>query len=107
MLFQIFFSLFTILAISQTLKTGRGVGMSIRGRVVWVFMWGVSLLIVWEPSTADFLANGLGIGRGADVIVYIAISTLFFLLFKLHVKLSVLESQITSIVRDRALDESK
>lgn len=105
MLFQILFTCFVFLAITQTVLTGKRVGMSVRGRTMWALLWAVALLIVWEPSTTDSLATQLGIGRGVDVILYSAITFLFFLIFKLHIKLSQIESQITKVVRDRALEE--
>lgn len=105
MIFQILFSLFALLVMGTSMQTGRRQGMSNRGMALWGLLWLVAIGIVWVPSTTDFLAQTFGIGRGVDVVLYSTIPVLFFLLFRLHIKIALLESQITQVVRRDAIDQ--
>ena len=49
------------------------------------------------------LANRLGIGRGSDLVIYISIAVLFFLLFRVHIAIERVNREVTKVVRDRAL----
>ena len=59
----------------------------------------------WWPNGTTILANNLGIGRGADLILYISIVILFYLVFKLHVKLESVGRDIAKVVRQDSLDK--
>jgi hypothetical protein len=77
--------------------------------VAWLWTLGVfaGLVIVWYPNTASLLANLVGIGRGADLIVYLAVVLLFVLVLQLHVSHVRLERQLTKLVREEALKDLK
>jgi hypothetical protein len=107
MLFQVLFSIFALGAVILSWKAGSAHRMSMRGRSVWAVLWILALGIVWVPESANYVANQLGIGRGADVIIYLTIPFLFFLIFKLHIKISELESHITTVVREQSIRNSK
>jgi hypothetical protein len=94
-----------MLALVSTYHTSKKHHISTRGMLAWILVWIVALCIVWLPDATSMVAQILGIGRGVDVILYSAITLLFFLLFRLHVKLARLESQLTVLVREQALSE--
>lgn len=78
--------------------------------LLWALLWVSVMLIFWNPEIASRLALIFGIGRGADLVVYSAIIVIFYLLFRISIKLEKINSDITSIVRDIALkhaDQSK
>jgi len=68
-----------------------------------MLFWILADVVVFMPNSTTVFANALGIGRGADVIIYIALAIIFFVLFRLHVKLHMIEQHITRIVRDDAI----
>ncbi len=80
---------------------------AISGAVAWLWSIGVvgGLVVIWYPDTASFIANVVGIGRGADLVVYLGIVLLFVLVFQLHVSHVRLERQLTKIVREEALKD--
>jgi hypothetical protein len=53
------------------------------------------------------MAHFLGISRGADMIFYLGILFLFFLILKLYSRLRRLERQITGLVRSKSLEEAE
>jgi hypothetical protein len=73
---------------------------------VWCgFLWCAFALAVIFPDGLNRLADILGVGRGADVGLYIAIVLIFFLIFKLYSKTVKIEHDIIRIVRELALKE--
>jgi hypothetical protein len=45
------------------------------------------------------------VGRGADLVVYLAIVLLFILVFQLHVSHVRMERELTKLVREEALKD--
>lgn len=70
----------------------------------WIIFWVLGIIVVVLPESINRLADLLGVGRGADVILYLAIILLFFLVFKLFTRLVKIEKSIVKIVRALALD---
>ncbi len=77
------------------------------------FVWAASLSLSWIvlgtvaflPKTTDLLAASVGIGRGADLLVYLAIVGLVYIVFRLIMKLQKLERDVTKLVRHSALKD--
>ena len=71
--------------------------------VLWGLLWiAAGVLVLW-PDVSSRLAQVVGIGRGVDLVVYIAILALFYILFRVMVRLEHIERSITDIVRKDAL----
>lgn len=70
---------------------------------LWSLLWAAVIAVVLRPESASFLARSLGVGRGADVVVYLSIAALFYLLFRLFGRLEDHERQITALTRELAL----
>lgn len=71
----------------------------------WVIFWLAAAYVVIRPEAASFVAGLFGVGRGADVVVYLALVAAFWLIFRLFSKLEDLERQLTKIVRAAALKD--
>ncbi len=72
---------------------------------LWTLGVAAALVVTWYPNAASRIANIVGIGRGADLVVYLALVLLFVLIFNLHVSHVRLERQLTKIVREEALKD--
>jgi hypothetical protein len=71
----------------------------------WLLFWcGVSVVALL-PETTSVVARWLGVGRGADFAMYLAMLGMFTMLFRLFGKVEDLERQITRVVRAAALKE--
>lgn len=79
----------------------------IRGRelLAWLVFWLLVGLAVVLPQTTDLLAQRVGVSRGADLLVYVSVLVLFYLVFKVLVKLEKVDRQITEVTRQVALKE--
>jgi hypothetical protein len=81
-----------------------------RGRRVWLaaaLTWLLSGLSVLRPDVTILVAKSLGIGRGADLVLYV-VAILFIASFFYHyAKFQRIESQITELVRHIALTNAQ
>ncbi len=74
-------------------------------RLLWGIFWvGAAAMVAW-PDVLSRLADVVGVGRGVDLAMYVIILGLIFIVFRLWVRMYVLESHITTLVRHIALDE--
>ena len=72
---------------------------------VWSVVWIGIAFIIWRPEVTNLLANVVGVGRGADLMLYAAVIVLLLLVFHLHIAHDRLERQLTELVRREALQE--
>ena len=71
----------------------------------WILVWVGAAIIKNHPDTSTFLADLVGIGRGADLILYVSFLIVFYLIFRIHLMLNRLEQDITQIVSGIALEQ--
>ena len=71
----------------------------------WLAVWGGLIIVVFFPAFTSYIAEYVGIGRGIDVIIYTSIGLMFYLIFRLYVKLEELNAQITHLTREIAISE--
>lgn len=62
-------------------------------------------LFIWLPETTNIFADMVGIGRGADLIIYLWILVSLFLILKLHIKIRQQSEALTSLARHFALGQ--
>lgn len=71
----------------------------------WTLVWVAIGVVALQPEVANFLANLVGIGRGADLMVYGSIVVLFLLVFQLQIANERLEHSLTELVTRQALKQ--
>jgi len=70
----------------------------------WLIFWTVAGLAIVFIKTIDKLIMFLGFsGSGINFLFYIAVMILFYLIFKMRLRIVRLEKQITDVVREVAL----
>jgi len=104
---QVILLLFILSVVFSVIFKFKRKEISAKEFVFWIFLWASVLVAVIYPHTTDKIAKIVGVGRGADLLIYISIFVLFFIIFKIFVKLEKIERNITKIVRKIALDEGK
>lgn len=103
MLIQILIILFSFFAISRLIKKFRGKDISGKEFYLWLLFWFLVIgATIWFRET-DIIASFFGVEKGADLAVYISVITLFYLMFKLIVKIDKMDREITKLVRELAL----
>ena len=62
-----------------------------------------AVLPVWMPQWATDVANLLGVGRGADLLLYLWFTISVLLILALYLRLMRLQDQLTELVRQIAI----
>ncbi|MFA6593831.1 MAG: DUF2304 domain-containing protein [Candidatus Buchananbacteria bacterium] len=73
--------------------------------ISWLVFWlAASAAVIWPQLTVN-IANRVGVGRGSDLVVYLALIFLFYILFRLFLRIEKLEKNLTKVARAEALKE--
>lgn len=59
----------------------------------------LAIMTVIFPEIAGYLANALGVGRGADLLLYLSFMIGLLLMLAIHVKITNLNKKITDLAR--------
>ena len=102
-LLQILVVAFALFAISRVILRFRDRKVSATSLILWSILWIGAIIVVLLPGTSFFFASILGIQRGADFVVYVSIIVLFYLMFRLYVKIDNVEKNVTKLVREIAI----
>lgn len=74
--------------------------------ILWLSFWLTgALAIIFIKQLDKFVANLGFSGAGINFLLYLSLFTLFYLVFKLRLKIAKLDSQITKIVREITLNK--
>jgi hypothetical protein len=98
--------LFSLLAAVTLSAAFRGMVRK-RIAVMWLAIWTVGAgAIIWPRSTV-VVARSLGIGRGADLLLYVSVLLMLVGFFYVYGRFRRLDRQITLLVRRLALDNAE
>ena len=103
---QIFLLLFILFAITRVYLRAKEKILSIRVSTFWFLTWTAAAVGILLPKTTENIASFFGVGRGVDVIVYISLVLVFYLIFRIYVMIEDLRHEITYIVRQVALQNT-
>lgn len=70
----------------------------------WIVFWLAVIVVVLRPSLTDMAATALGVGRGADLVVYVSLAVLFYSLFRLAMRQEQHNRELTELVRKMAVE---
>jgi len=80
--------------------------ISFRRFCFWFLIWTIALISVTTPIVG-FISDFLGVGRAADLAVYLSVLLLFFFIFKLFVSVEENRKITTLLIRQIALNQAK
>lgn len=103
-LIQIVIIIFALFALSRAFLRFKDNKLTQNEFLFWVFLWVVVIIVSIIPGITSILSRQFGIGRGIDLVLYVSIIAIFYLIFRLYVKLESVEKEITRVVRKIALD---
>jgi small membrane protein len=75
----------------------------LRDRLIFAAIVLVGIALAIHPDLSTRLANAIGIGRGADLMLYIFILFSLFQTVHLAARLKSIDARITNVVRENAL----
>ena len=100
---QIAALLFAVIHIARLLALWKRRKLPARTAILWLLIWCAVLVIVFFTPAIDALSKPIGVGRGIDLIVYVAIMLLFYMIFQMSMKIDKLEHDMTKLARELAL----
>ena len=104
---QILLILFLLFAISRVILRLKDGNLTLGEFLFWFGLFTFALIGVVEPAFTSYVAGILGIGRGADVVIYGSIALLFYLIFRTNIHLEETRHEITKLVSLIALQEKQ
>lgn len=107
MIIQVLATIFVAIVLFNVFKKYRNQELNVRELSLWVVFWLIVIVVFWLPESTTYLAKIFGIGRGADLVIYVAILVLSYSIFRIFVRLDSVDRHITKIVRKIALDETQ
>lgn len=98
---------FFIYAIAKVVWRYHSAELSAGWTIFWILFWLSAGVAAFLPESTSHLAQLVKVGRGSDLVIYAALAAIFFLIFKLIVKLEKINKEITNVVRKEALNDKK
>ncbi len=90
-------------ALGLTWRRAKQGALSFFAAALWSGFWIASAVLVLRPEFASAFASLLGVGRGVDAVIYLAILGLFYLVFRVFLRIDKIERDITLLVRKESL----
>jgi small membrane protein len=103
--FQLLASLFILFAMQRIVARFHEARIPRSEVLVWVIFWLIVAGAVWWPEGTDIIANFLGISRGYELVVASSLAVLFYVVFKLFSHVHQLQSDLTKLVRELAIQQ--
>ena len=100
---QIVLLAFVIFAISRVYLRAKEKILSPQTYIFWMVIWLAAAFGIIQPGTTTKVAEIFGVGRGVDIIVYLSLTLIFYLVFRIYVMIEDLRHEITFIIRRIAL----
>ena len=107
MIFQIFLVVFALFAIVRTVKQHLTQKVSAYWVLVWTLIWLMVIVVAVVPASTTTIANLVGVGRGADLVVYTGLISLFFTVYRLLVVSEQQRQEITKLTRELSIKKAK
>ena len=104
---QIIVVVFALFAWSRAILRFKNSQIGFAEVAMWSVLWIGACIVVLRPQWGEPVANFLGIGRPIDVGIYASIILLFYLIFKVYIKIETVEREISQLVRDHAIQHRK
>lgn len=104
MIIQVFL---TILLAGVALLVSVGGSTSRLLRAIVLSVAAIGVFMVWDPDRTHRIAEFFGVGRGADLILYLWVVITLALIVFLYLKLEQMSREMTKLARLIALDRAR
>jgi small membrane protein len=102
---QIIILAFTLFALSRVLVNIKDRAFSALEGTFWIVFWSLAVMITISPSLIEYVSILVGVKRGIDLVIYLTIIILSYLIFRLYVLFNRQNENITKIVRRIAINK--
>ncbi len=98
---------FVLFAWSRAVLRFKEGGIGFKEFFVWTLIWAVVVLLILFRDRLGFLTRFTTLQRPLDVVLAGSIILLFYLLFRIYVKIDSMDQSVTKIVRELALEKKR
>jgi small membrane protein len=103
---QLILSVVILFILFKTWRSYRKKQISISFFVLWILLWLIGLFVIFYPGLLTKVANLLNIGRGVDFALYVSIILIFYLIYKINLKIGKMNRDLTKIVRKISISKN-
>ena len=104
-LFQLVFLIFISVSLYKVVIKIKNGQLGIKESFVWVFAWVLGAIIIFDPGISIKISNLFGIGRGVDLVIYSSIIFLYYISYKIYLKIDSLQKKIKELSTKIALKD--
>ena len=100
---RVILTIFALFAWTRVVLRFRDKVVNAKELAFWTLVWFGTIIVIFLPYKTTLLAKLLGMDRGFDAMVLIAIVALFYAVYRLYIKMNESEQEITRLVRQISL----
>ena len=100
---QILLIIFALFAWSRVIINYRKKRLSTNEFVFWSLVWILVVVVSIIPDIVSNFAKVIGIQTGMNLLIYASIIVLFYLIYRLYVKIENINNEMTKLVRRIAI----
>jgi len=104
---QILIVVFSLYVLGRTILRYTQGSMSVGELVLWSGLWSAVGVCVLFPQITQVAASILGVGRGADAVLYLSSVSLSYAFYRMYLRIRTMEQEITMLVRKLAVAEAE
>lgn len=93
-------------AVAFTWRRAKQGALSRTAAILWTVLWALGIAVALRPEVASLLARFFGVGRGADLAIYLSIVFSYYLMFRLYLRIEKTERDMTVLVRKLAMKDA-
>jgi hypothetical protein len=103
---QMLIIIFAVYAIVKVVLRLRDKSLSPVESFLWAILWVGVIFAAIFPNTLIELSNDLGLGKTLNMLVYLSILLLFYLVFRLYSALDKLDHRFNTLVKELSIERT-
>jgi hypothetical protein len=104
---QVLMVIFAVFAWSRAALRLKDKSIRIGEFLFWSAVWVGVILFAVTPDLFSWISPFFGIGRATDLAMYVSVILLFYLMFRLYVRIDRQNQELTKLVRETAIKRAK
>ena len=106
-LIQVLIMIFALFAWSRAILRLKSKNIGLGELLFWSIIRIAVIVVALFPEIISNLSEIAGVGRAVDLVVYVSIIVLFYLIFRLYVIIDSKNREMTTLVRELAIRDAK
>lgn len=104
---QFLIIVFGIFALSRAVLRLKEKQMAMTAFLFWTGIWAILIFLALFPSILGVIANFVGIKSGTNLLAISGVMLLFYLIFRMHIRMVKLENDISELVTKIAISKKR